>query len=339
MLKRILTFLILGLILALVINRLYEAYLRPDNLFFSKCIERSKEWEQYIRQKNQPCYVFAGGSEVRMGIDPEVMWEKHQIAAINAGVQAGNGIRCNIQSALPFTKPGDTLVVSLRLTPDSKPVEDISHAGINFCFKHQGFSMFNEGIVPVNYETINPLVTGDAINYCIHVMRLLTRPECIYRYESAQNASINKGGRVEVFLTNEQKVKLPHIVLKPHSEHTKPTFDNWTSMLEELKNECERRSVRLVAYISRAHQCREYRQYYAYLAFYLTKHGIPVIKDSYLGVWEDGLAFSDTSLHLSVEAGREYSAELASWLKSGEFFSEAELKSIIDAEGVRLEIP
>ena len=329
MLKRILFFLVLGLILAFVINRLYEEYLRPDNLFFSKCLEQSREWEQYIRQKNQTCYVFSGGSEVRMGIDPDVMWESHQIPAINAGVQAGNGIRCNIQSALPFTKPGDTLVVSLRFTSDAMPVEDMTHAGINFCFKHQGFSMYKDYIIPMSYDTLIPLLVGDSTNYCIHLMRLITRPECIYRYESERNASISRGGRVEVFLTNEQNVRLNYNAPKTNEKFPEPSFTNWSSLLQDMKDECDRRSIRLVAYIARSHQSGVNRQYYAHMALFLTRHGIHVLKDPYLGAWEDNSAFSDTSLHLSVEGGRVYSEELAKLLKSDAFWTELELDSII----------
>lgn len=329
MLKRILFFLFLGLVLAFIINRLYEEYLRPDNLFFSKCLEQTHEWEQYIRQKNQPCYVFAGGSEVRMGIDPEVMWERYQVPAINAGMQAGNGIRCNIQSALPFTRPGDTLVVSLRLPSDAKPVEDMSHAGVNFCFKHQGISMYQDGIIPMNYKTLSPLLIGDSVNYSIHLIRLMTRSECIYRYESESNARISRGGRVEVFLTNEQNVRLPNNVLKTNVKFEEPSFTNWLSLLQDMKDECDRRSVRLVAYISRSHQSGVIRPYYAHMALFLTRHGIPVLKDPYLGAWEDNRAFSDTALHFSIEGGREYSAELAKLLKSHTFWSELELDDII----------
>lgn len=113
MLKKLFLLSLFGIIISFIINCVYVKYFHPESVFFSECIEKSKEWENHIRKKDEPCYIFAGGSEVRMSIDPEVMWNSHQIRAINAGIQAGNGILCNLQSAWPFLQPNDYLVVSL----------------------------------------------------------------------------------------------------------------------------------------------------------------------------------------------------------------------------------
>ena len=104
MLKRILTYLLLAVLAAYLINWVYESTLNPGSLFFSKCIEQTHKWNQLLRTSPKPCYVFSGGSEVRMCIEPKTMLEKHSIRAVNAGVQVGNGVRCNAQSALPFVK-------------------------------------------------------------------------------------------------------------------------------------------------------------------------------------------------------------------------------------------
>lgn len=324
MLKKISIFLILGVMVSFVVNRLYESYFRPDSLFFSECLRKSKEWEKNIRAKAGSCYIFCGGSEVRMGIDPAIMNEKHGIATINAGVQAGNGIRCNIQSALPFIKNGDTLVISGPISPCELKEYGCTHSGVNFCFTHQGIEVFRNGILPSSF--IDTLFQGDSVTYCIHIMRILTRPECIYRYSSPHNAKITESGRVEVMMTIEQDRGNPDPAQYKHI-----TFKGWKELIDDLKVQCEKRGARLVMYIPRAYVHKNIRKGAAKSALYFTQLGVPVIQDPYLGSWEDKKAFSDTPLHLSIEGGKCLSDFLAKQLKNGRFWTERELINIINS--------
>lgn len=324
MLKKISIFLILGVVISFAVNRLYECYFRPDSLFFSECLKKSKEWEKNIRSKAGSCYVFCGGSEVRMGIEPVIMNERHGIAAINAGVQAGNGIRCNAQSALPFIKSGDTLIISGPRGPYDLKEYGCTHSGVNFCYTHQGIDVFRNGILPSSF--IVTLFQGDSVNYCIHIMRMLTRPECIYRYLSPQNAKITESGRVEVLMTIEQNSANPVPVQSKHF-----SLKGWKELIDDLKHQCEKRGARLVMYLPRAHAHKYNRKDAAKSALYFTRLGIPVIQDPYLGAWEDKKAFSDTSLHLSIEGGKCFSDFLAKQLKDERFWTEQELITIINS--------
>ncbi len=325
MLKRTLIYIFTGIILATILNLLYERYCRPDNLFFSACLKQSEKWEEHIRAKKQPCYVFAGASDVRMGIDPETMWNGQQISAINAGIQASNGLMCNVQSAIPFLQPNDTLVVSIL--PDfGKNHSEYPHAGINFCFRHQGPQIFCDSLIDFNKDTACSLITGDSYNYCIHLMRILTRPDNIYRYSTPSNAKINRGGRVEVFLTDEQNSHISHSVqVKPFGE------TNGDALITRIKTACAKRNANLIMYLPRAHcSYRAYHKTHAQLALYLTQKGIPVLKDPFLGTWEDNQAFSDTNLHLSIEGGKHFSTILAKLIKDKQYWTEAELLTIIN---------
>ncbi len=327
MLKKILAFLVLGLVVSFCINRVYERYFRPENVFFSDCLQKTKEWEQVIRQKKTPCYVFAGGSEVRMGIDPEIVWEKCGLPVINAGVQAANGVRCNIQSALDYTKPGDTLVISIILRGNFDELIDMSHGGVNFCYRHQGVSMYQDGMIPFNYDTTFPLLVGDSFSYSIHLMRLLTRPDCIYRYSSAANARISNSGRVEVLLDNEQKIT-PLMIDLPKS--VAPSFELNDHLINDIKKVCAKRSIRPVVYISRTHSREWLCWRSAHFALYLTKRGIKVLKDPNLGSWTDHSAYADTLAHFSIEGGQRFSVYIAELLKREEYWTEEELLSIIE---------
>lgn len=324
MLKKLTILLLSALLIAFTINRLYERFFSPGNVFFSQCLEKSREWETSVRSHGKPCYVFAGGSEVRMGIEPEVMWNQHGIAAINAGAQAGNGYYCNVQTALDFLIPGDTLVLACRPL-NFAVTEDFSHSGVNFIFQHQGFEAFSDGIVPLNADNATFLLCGNSSFYCMHLMRSLTRPECIYRYSSPRYAGISESGRVEVFLTNVQTRNI-----NQEGDVILPPIEGWSQFLDKVKLACNHKKVNLLIYIAQSHSSASTRKANAYLALHFVKMGIPVLRDPELGASENALNFSDTSLHLSPEYGKKFSSLLAELIKNRTYWTEAELTDIIN---------
>ena len=319
-------FILLAIVSCYIWNTLYCKYLEPGGLFFSACLESTRHWSSELRKQAAPCYVFSGGSEVRMGIETRTMHEKHGVRAINAGVQAGNGVRCNAQIALPFLQQGDTLLISYIPGSDTLVNEGMAHEGINFCHTQQGFSPFIDGILPLSHFSIASLFTGSATNYAIHIMRLLTRPDCIYRYSSPKNARISDTGRAEVFLTTEQSAIIKTISCDENSE---VELKGWPSLLKDLRNYCEKKDINLVVYISRAHIASSEKKRNAAAALCFMKIGIPVLKDPYLGCWEDSEMFSDTSLHLSIEGGRIFSEFIALQLKNQQYWNKDELEQII----------
>lgn len=328
MLKKILIYLIVSLLLSLLINRFYEHHLRPDSLFFSDCLTASRQWETKVRKQGEPCYVFAGGSEVRMSIEPIAMLKEQGVRAINAATHAGNGIRCNIQIALDFLQRGDTLVLSMF--PDVTTVgENSSHGGVNFCYTQQGSKMFADGIVLPNAYNISHLLFGDSSCYSTHILRILTRPRCIYRYSCKENARISESGRVEVFIrkTHISPSKSPQEIKKTPIIH----FSGIASLIEQTKRACHTRGANLIVYLPRHCRSSIFRQTYAQTALYLTKLGIPVLRDPHLGTWENNDAYSDTPQHMSIQGGQVYSAYIAQLLKNKDYWTQEELLHIIHA--------
>ncbi len=325
MLKKYIVYIVVGIIVSLFLNRLYMAKAEPGSRFFSQCFEQTEIWERMIRQKSKNCFVFAGGSEVRMGIEPQTMWDTHGIPVINAGAQADNGVRCNVQAALRFLQPGDTLVLSINPGASVLRNNGTTHLGINFCYNHYGNSMFTEGIMPFNMFSFSKLVTGNVNNLSIHLMRILTRPECIYRYNSPANALINDRGRVEVFLTTQQSQEL-----FPRDSYPKQDFSGRDVFLRDVKEYCDAHDIRLIVYMSRCHQHETWRRFYAQGMLFVVEQGIPVLRDPYLGAWPDGSKYSDTSLHLSIEGGKEFSEFIARQIKTENYWTKEELQRIVN---------
>lgn len=315
-----------GILGTYTLNRLYEHFLRPDSLFFSQTIRTSEQWNKGLRKNSSPCYVFTGGSEVRMNIEPQAMLEKHGIQAVNAGVQAGCGVRCNTQIALPFLRKGDTLLISYIPGNNNLENNGMTHTGINFCHTMQGFSPYINGIIPVSYYSLASLFRGSSTNYAIHLMRLITRPDCIYRYSSPKNAEISKTGRVNVFLLNEQQVALNNEAV----EFRQPDMQSWKLFLNDLRTYCQKHGIKIAMYISRGHSSAQLRKNHASAALYFMSLGYPVLKDPYLGCWPDASMYSDTALHLNAEGARIFSEFLAVQLKNQEYWSKEELQQFID---------
>ena len=322
MLKKYLLYILIALILAPLVNLGYEAILSPGNKFFSECIEVTGKWEKNIRKTGMPCYVFAGGSEVRMGIEPTVMLKEQGLPAINAGVQAGNGIRCNAQIGLKFLKKGDTLVLSV-FPKEIQMGRGTTRSGINFCVLHLGKECFfaNKGILSLDFSLLSNLFFGSSSELSVYIMRILTRPNCIYRYSCAQNARIAESGRVEVFIRNNHPIKHVSAEKTSHKVHGRGIV----SLIRDVREACRERGAELVAYIPRRCISATHKSENAVLALCLTDLGVPVLRDPQLGTWEDSDAFSDTTEHLSIEGGREFSVYIAKLLKEKDYWTREEL--------------
>ena len=166
---------------------------------------------------------------------------------------------------------------------------------------------------------------GSATNYAIHLMRLLTRPNCIFRYSCPQNAAISESGRVNVFLTTEAQNVISHEDWK----FNMPDLESWKPIIKDLKNYCNEQGIKLAMFISRSHLSDKGRRNFAGVALSFMDMGLPVLKDSYLGCWPDSSMYSDSANHLSVEAGKAYSEFLAIQIKNNQYWTRDELLQII----------
>lgn len=330
MLKKFCIFILLGLLTAFVVNRLYEVYLNHGNLYFAKCLEKSQQWADNLRRDDGPCFVFAGGSEVRMSIEPEIMLKDYGVRAINTGSTAGNGVRCNAQIALDFIKPGDTLVLSCISGNTNLGNDGMSHGGISFCVTQNKWETLINGILPLNRQTILSVLRGSSEALCIHVIRACTRPY-IFFYEYPPHADISPSGRVNVHVLKiQERAKTSPLKRVTSFEKKDIVINGWPEIIEDLQASLKDKNVRIVVNISRDYYNNEYIRYInAQFALYLTKNGISVVKDPYLGACSDPLEYSDTEQHKSIEGGRRYSSWLAKQLKEEQFWTENELESIL----------
>lgn len=331
MLKKYFLCIITGIILAILFNLCFAFFISPGHRFFSDCLDRTKAWEKTVRKSNEPCYIFAGGSEVRMGIEPIAMLKEHGIRAINAGVQAGNGIRCNAQMGLDFLREGDTLVLSIFADPFSNGNTigyGATRDGITFSFLKLGLKCLpeNGGIISFQPNFLPYFLLGSSSELSVYLMRILTRPGCIYRYSNTENARITESGRVEVFIRNRPPVAQQK---NPAAMVHQFQFDDLDALIKDTQAACRQRGAKLVVYLPRNYISSDHASLNAVTALHLTDLKIPVLRDPFLGTCEDSRAYSDTDQHLSIEEGYTFSAYIAKLLKEEDYWTRDELVGII----------
>lgn len=330
MFKKLCIVLIISIITALAVNRICECYFNPGSQFFGKCFQQTRLWENELRKTDAPCYIFAGGSEVRMTIEPQSMLQEHGIRAINTGSSASNGIRCNAQIALDYIRPHDTLVLSVNPGNYNLSLDGTTQEGINFCLTHNKFSSLLNGIIPFNKETFLAVLCGSSNRYCTRIVRSFTKPYSFF-YDYSPHASIGLSGRVNVITLKIQEQAKINPILPSSRANKKPLVVNgWKELVSDLQNILREKKARLIIYISRAYNMDRTTQYdCAQFALYLTKMGIPVVKDPQLGSCSNAENYSDTNLHQSIEGGRRFSAWLAKQLKENQFWTTEELEELL----------
>lgn len=330
MLKKICIAIVCSIITAFVVNRLFEVYVRADSLFFRTCLDYSDKWAEELRKTEGPCYVFAGGSEVRMSITPVVMYSDYGVKVINAATQLGTGMRCNVQLAMEFLEEGDTLILSWPTGITNLKDDGISSSGINLCASRCKWETLRDGILPWNKNSILALLNGTFDVYWTNIKNIVKGRR--YPYACPDVATIGKDGRVNVYALWWQEKALKEPLPPPVEQFEKKELQliGWQKLLEDIQKELKKKNNRLIANISLLYGNSPAQKYEnVQVALYLTKMGIPVIKDPHLGVCSDPYVFSDSARHMSVERGRRYSSLLAKLLKEEQFWTEEELEDIL----------
>lgn len=61
-----------------------------------------------------PRYIFLSGSSFAFGLDSKMLHDSLGVNVVNAGLHAGLGLKYIIESAIPYIRQGDTVVISLE---------------------------------------------------------------------------------------------------------------------------------------------------------------------------------------------------------------------------------
>lgn len=314
--KKLVAAVFVAFVIGVIWNYLFIYYLLPDTRYWMRCAETSDRWAEALRKTPEPCYVFAGGSEMRTTVDPQQLMDEYGIRAINAAQQAGYSGIVNIEVATVYLRKGDTLVHSLSSYDLSEPP---SKTGIRFAWKRRGAAMFNNGLLKPNFSCMRTIVAGDAGCLSLCVIKGLFSGDPIYRYD--RDSYIHPSGWMEVRLDSEWH-RAPRTFSSNHIYPLSPSALSGFRRLEEI---CHRKGAHLLLMACLYHRAPEARAAEAYMALSAIRNGFCVLKDERLGCEPRGNLFSDTVNHQNAEGVRRHMHIIGHALKHQLYWTESEL--------------
>lgn len=328
--KKLLLCVFLGLVAAFFTTRFYDTALDPQLAFFRRAAQVSDAWETQMRgSEGHPCYIFAGGSDVRMSIDPAVLWEEYGVRSVNAGNNANMGMHCNASLALAHARPGDTVV--LCLYSNLMPGYDLLPCGLKFTFERRGWDMFRDGLIPLNLRTAADLFQGEAGAWCVYFSKLAFRPDQMFQYD--KGARLHPSGWVEVLTRKMGYAYPPRYACPANLTPFATPNDELKEYIAKVKKAAGKKGAKLAVYLPRHLESTSLRAVGAMYALSYTRLGIPVIKDETFGIEPSNFYFADTNLHLTGEGTKLNSRILGKALCTPVFWTQEELVRYLNSLG------
>lgn len=329
--KRLLLCMLVGFVAALAGIQLFDLFLEPNAGFFERASRRSDAWEARLREvSDEPCFIIGGASEIRMGVDPEVMLREYGVRAVNAGGAAFFGYHVNARLALEYARPGDTLVLTMPI--QQMPEHDLVTAGLKFAWRRLGPAMFDGVMIPCNRYTVKEVLRGESGLLSMYICKRICTPHEMYKYDV--RTQIHPSGWCELFYDDMAhkrrplRPKLP-INLEPFGRMNGPMKE----YLDALQESCRQRGVQLVFYAAPGCSHESMRAVSAMVALTLVRYGIPVLRTEPLGIDPDNRLFADMAAHLNSAGAMKHSRILARALQQRRFWSEEELEDILRRYG------
>lgn len=314
-----------GLLGGLAANRLYDRCLCPEAAFFRRAAGCSDQWAQQMRQGGQPLIVWAGGSEIRAGIDPEALWKSYGIRSVNAAGQAGFGMPANFALALPYLQKGDTLIVACL------GVDEVFASGAKFAWERAGMQMFESGLVPCNADTLRKIFLGNSGEFCMHLSKRLVHPlQAPYKYETA--SVLHPGGWMEVQVSEMQGSSVPTFG-RLDGVNLPPLPESYMQLMRTLKAYTEARGVKFACMLPVEYRHSNDRPVRARMVLELLDMGIPVLRDPRFGAEPRTDFFADTGSHLNAAGVAEQTRLLGAALKADAWWKREDVAAYLRLRG------
>lgn len=314
--KKLIIATVAAFIIGLVWNYAFNYYLMPDFRFWTRCAETTDVWAEQLRQSPEPCYVFAGGSETRTTVDPQQLMDEYGLRAINAAEQAGYSGICNAEVALPYLRPGDTMIVSLSgYNLSGRPKKN----GLRFAWHRMKTAMFADGLLHPTYSNLRTIFAGDSASLCLCIIKGLFADDPVCHFE--RDAVIHPSGWMEVRMNDEWSKTPPHL----RNHQILPFSHSALAAFKRLEAICRKRGAQLILMVHLSHVAPDVRAQEASNALSATRHGFRVLKDERLGSEPRGYYFAETLNHQNAAGVRKHMRIIGNALKNELYWTEDEL--------------
>lgn len=311
----ILSAVLLGCTAALVFNR----YLHPDIRFFLHAAEISDQWEQRMRKQAQgePLFIFAGGSETRSSIDPQILLDSYGIHSVNAAMNAGFGLQNNLLSALRYAQPGDIIIA--HITTDA--FLEQNDIGSRSAIYRRGIQAFTTPGIGLPWRELSTLIKCNSLDLNLYAAKRITMPDRIYRYD--RQTYLQPSGLMDIRYTQAQNTACP----PPTDCHFQPPMvsDRFASFSDSFRDLCRRKGVKLWIWRAPTLAHESYQIQAALEALAMVRLGYEVLRDDQFNVTNDALCFSDLPCHSGPKGVKRNTNRLAQRILHPEFWTEESL--------------
>lgn len=296
--------------------------------FFFRATYASDAWANHLRQRGEPIYVFAGGSETRSGINPQLMLEEYGVPAVNAAGNAGFGLAANAAMAFRYLRQGDTLVLNI-LSCNEENVPPVS-SGVKMAVYLLGTDVFSTGIITPSCENLGKFLNSDILNAFIVVTRYFGRGKRLFKYN--EQTLIHPSGWMEISYDDMRDYRVPAAPAgyRPADIQAGNALD---TLLRQVAATCRERKIELIVALPATCSNPAARAQGVVLALHCTRMGIPVLRDERLGSHPAPEDFADIPEHLNTNGAKKHTCTVAKLLKDKSYWTEKELVSILQKTG------
>jgi hypothetical protein len=297
---RLVTLLVV-LVFSIFAARRYVLKLSPEVELYTYAAHKKIAYARTLDQSGFPKTVVYGGSSCAFGVNTEAMQATFHLRVVNFGMHAGMGAPVLTGLALTYTKPGDTLIVSLE--------------------PHLLF-------VPFDWPAL-----GDQISYALKDPALCAGgPLHLPRRGALGIVLTMRPGAYNMLLFLPRELR-HQVVIYPKSTFTKSGWQSFDAhaepktvtmataisadgqtLLKTIVAYCLQNNIRVAyaipwLYCDRA-QLPEYKSIFFQYLYNVSKL-IPVLKDPSLGIDTDPDDFADGNNHLRPRGATRRGEELA----------------------------
>jgi hypothetical protein len=279
----------------------YVLKLSPEVELYTYAAHKKIAYAKMLDQSGFPKIVIYGGSSCAFGVNTEAMQTAFHLRVVNFGMHAGMGVPVLTGLALKYTKPGDTLIVSLEphllFVPFDWPAlgDQISYALKDPTLSEGGpLHLSRRGALGI-FLTMRP----GAHNMLLFLPRELRHQVVIY-----SKSTFTKSGWQSFDAHAEPKPVTMVSTLSTDSQN----------LLNRIVGYCRQNRIRVAyavpwLYCDRA-RLPEYKSLFSQYLYNVSRH-ITVLKDASLGIDTDPDDFADGNNHLRPRGATRRGEELA----------------------------
>ncbi len=301
----------------------YVLKLSPEVELYTYAAHKKIAFARKLDERGLAKIVVCGGSSCAFGINTDVMQQKFGLPVVNFGMHAGMGAPVLAGLALKYTKPGDTLIVSLEphllfISFDWPALGD----QISYALKDPELCaggplhLSRKGAFGI-FLTMRP----GAQNMLLFLPRELSHLKVIYSKST--------------FSPSGWQSFDGHAEPKPVTMATALSADA-EKLLARLAGYCQQNKIRVAYAIPWLYcdgtQLPTYKSMFSKYLIQVSRF-IPVLKDPTLGIDTDPEDFADSSNHLRPRGATRRGEELAKLIQRWSIWSSTDLAAYSGSAG------